>query len=111
MPQRLTRGLCRWADPVGAFDGADITLLEHVPSGPYDGNPSVSLNNHLFFWAVERDAGKALFTTDGTEAGTALVADPQPETASAFPREIVALDDRLVFVADDGVHGKELWAV
>ena len=52
--------------------------------------------------------------TDGTEAGTALVEDILPGTGNGVlwvgPSMIAALGGRLLFFADDGVHGLEPWA-
>jgi ELWxxDGT repeat protein len=39
-----------------------------------------------------------------------LVRDVNPGAASAVPSSLTAFDDRLLFTANDGVHGRELWA-
>src|SRR5262245_23052228 len=38
-----------------------------------------------------------------------LVADIVPGVASSNPSHFVVVNNRLFFVADDGVHGPELW--
>lgn len=55
--------------------------------------------------------------SDGTEAGTVLVADINRRSKSSFhcpadsscPEELTAIGDTLFFSADDGKKGLELW--
>src|SRR5262245_16464413 len=49
--------------------------------------------------------------TDGTEAGTALLKDIQPSvrTFDSNPDQLRPLGKQVLFVADDGLHGVELW--
>lgn len=83
----------------------------------------------LFFAGLDRDMGNELWVSDGTEAGTVRVRDilPGPEGSMVwYPSEdtydvkkppfergpqIAALPmrDAAFFIADDGVHGAELW--
>ena len=42
-------------------------------------------------------------------AGIALVADINPGSSGSYPIYLTAVGDTLYFVADDGVHGQELW--
>jgi ELWxxDGT repeat protein len=70
----------------------------------------------LFFYARDGVHGHELWTTDGTEAGTHLVLDIAPGLESSLPRlysstflSADVLADRLVFAANDGVHGNEPW--
>jgi ELWxxDGT repeat protein len=53
--------------------------------------------------------GGELWVTDGTEAGTRLVEDVRPGPAPSAPRRATTFGDKLVFWADDGVHGYEPW--
>ena len=55
--------------------------------------------------------GFELWASDGTNAGTSLVADLNEGVSSSIPRSFVCLEDRAFFIADDGSHGRELWAV
>ncbi|HVV37874.1 MAG TPA: ELWxxDGT repeat protein [Acidimicrobiales bacterium] len=53
-----------------------------------------------------------LWKSDGTAAGTSLVKDINPGSASsvyAGGEWPVAFNGKLYFAADDGVHGRELW--
>ena len=72
-----------------------------------------------FFLAETPTTGRELFVTDGTAAGTTLVQDIRPGVASAFlgilpdrrsaPITLEVLGNQLLFSADDGVRGFELW--
>lgn len=68
----------------------------------------------LYFWANDQTVGKELWKSDGTEAGTVLVKDIRPGPGNGAPTFIplsrsIWLGDRLLFVADEGTHGPELW--
>ncbi len=71
----------------------------------------VAVRDSVYFFASERVAGRELWVSDGTEAGTRLVADTVPGPMGPFDAvlQIVASGSRLFFVQDDGVHGHELW--
>lgn len=62
-------------------------------------------------WFVGQDAaGAELWVSDGSAAGTHLVADIRPGSPSSAPNQIVELSaSTILFAADDGVHGRELW--
>jgi uncharacterized repeat protein (TIGR01451 family) len=56
--------------------------------------------------------GVELWKTDGTEAGTAEVADIHPgQIPGSNPSQLVNANGVLFFTADDGIHGRELWRV
>lgn len=71
----------------------------------------------VFFFADDQTHGTELWVTDGTTAGTRLVKDINPGSASSHNDNIITFDSidfldlngQAVFVADDGVHGRELW--
>lgn len=50
-----------------------------------------------------------LWVTDGTAGGTKLVYDVRTGTTGSNPEQLVSFGGLVYFVADDGVHGKELW--
>jgi ELWxxDGT repeat protein len=50
-----------------------------------------------------------LWSTDGTTAGTDLVADINPGVGDAYVDDFAVVDTVLFFEADDGEYGSELW--
>lgn len=62
-----------------------------------------------FFTAHSDAAGRELYFTDGTAAGTLLLKDIYPGTVGSLVNEAVELNGKLIFAARDGVHGTELW--
>ena len=67
----------------------------------------------LYFQATDDVHGRELWRSDGTEAGTVLVKDLNPGPGDAFSPFFLhpsqAAGGSLLFFADEGVHGFELW--
>jgi ELWxxDGT repeat protein len=89
-----------------------------VPGSEGSGaTPLGALDGSLFFAADDGVHGVEPWKTDGTAAGTLLVKDvnPGPESSypslwpSTYPTPPNAANGAVFFVADDGVHGAELW--
>jgi ELWxxDGT repeat protein len=71
-----------------------------------------SIGNRLFFTADDGTHGLELWSTTGDELSTAMVKDINPLLASSAPGATggsAVLNGNLYFVADDGVHGLEVW--
>ena len=70
-------------------------------------------NDEVYFTAIFNSGGislgRELFRTDGTEDGTNLVRDINPQEESSSPRILGEADGALFFSADDGTDGRELW--
>ena len=75
-------------------------------SKPYD---LVMLGDTIYFAAADEEHGRELWKTNGTEAGTVMVADIWPGACSSRVSELAVMDGMLYFNANDGVHGAELW--
>jgi ELWxxDGT repeat protein len=54
-------------------------------------------------------SNQELWVSDGTAAGTALLKDIWPGSASSSPQELTRLGNTILFTADDGTAGRELW--
>lgn len=65
--------------------------------------------NRVVFAANDGELGEELWVTDGTPQGTSLLADFP--LRSGQPREMTRAGKSLVFRADDGVNGTELFSV
>ncbi|MCA9929901.1 MAG: cadherin-like domain-containing protein, partial [Anaerolineales bacterium] len=71
-------------------------------------------NGRLFFTAFDDTHGQEMWTSDGTESGTYMVADINPTGSSIVPgwyvvQDYASMNKLYFFAADDGVHGTELW--
>jgi ELWxxDGT repeat protein len=89
--------------------GVDPNTGEAIPNAS---NPAgLTTVNGLLYFSAQADTGTELWQSDGTVAGTALVADINPGSASAAPGGLTAVNGTLYFSADDGAHGTELWAL
>ena len=90
----------------------DIKPEEDDPT--YGGsNPTnlLNVNGTLYFTADDGINGRELWKSDGTAAGTVLLKDINPGSASSDISELTIINDTLYFTADDGTNGKELWAL
>lgn len=88
---------------------------------PNDSYPTklTAVGGTLFFVADDGANGQELWKSDGTSAGTVLVKDIYTGTTyqsgngyvpnASSPQELIEVDGKLLFIANDGVHGEELW--
>ena len=99
-----------------ARDGAQTVML-HVTDGPREGFPPTELfagpDGALYYFADTRPGSRALWRSDGTRLGTAVVREwPARDGGPGqfLPQTgLAAFAGRLWFAIDDGVHGSELW--
>ncbi len=68
-----------------------------------------AFGGRTFFVATTAAAGTELWSTDGTSAGTSMVADIIPGTGSSSPDSLMVVNGVLLFNAHDVNHGIELW--
>lgn len=98
-------------------DGTPLgtTLLDDVMPGTASSSAAHFTEvtpGFVVFAATSFGEQRELWISDGTPSGTALLVDSTPGfgTPSSHPEELVSPDGvHLVFRADDGVHGDELW--
>ena len=72
-----------------------------------------NFDSELYFVADDGNHGHELWVTDGTADGTFMVDDinsTSSHSAIASQGLLHPIDDKLFFVADDGIHGYEIWA-
>lgn len=91
-------------------------LFMDILPGTVGANPSsmIMCNNKLFFTANDSIYGRELWVSDGTIAGTHIVKDIRPGINdmkdSYGPLDVFKVfNDRVYFIADDGIHGEEIW--
>ena len=94
-------------------------LVKNIDGQEGDSFPSslTAAGNNLFFVVDSGRVGREIWKSDGTEAGTILVADINKATyygdyygtQSSNPKHLTAIGDTLFFSADDGISGEELW--
>ena len=82
-----------------------------LPGADLSSDPSdfIVLNHTLYFTAVDPLHGRELWKTDGTAAGTTMVADFYPGTTSSGISNLIIAEGKLYFGATDNVHGLQLW--
>src|SRR5204863_8254254 len=69
-----------------------------------------NVNGTLFFrGGFDPVHGDELRRSDGTEAGTMLVKDIRPGTQGSGPEEFHNVNGVLMFLANDGKNGTQLW--
>jgi ELWxxDGT repeat protein len=75
--------------------------------------PLVPVGDRVVFAPRDADVGVEPWISDGTDAGTRRLADIGPGTLSGLRQGATfAVTGTHVFMeADDGVHGRELWAI
>jgi ELWxxDGT repeat protein len=115
----LSAALIVGATQPGSARAATVTaaLVKDINPGSSSGYASESLiaiGGTVFFTATDGNfsTGFELWKSDGTEAGTVMVKDINPNFDDDFayvPDWLTNVGGTLFFVADDGTHGRELW--
>lgn len=96
-----------------ALNAQQPILVKDINAGNGPATPKnfIPYNGKLYFQASDNINGAELWSTDGTEAGTALVKDINPGNGSSNPQEFKVFNGKLYFQADNGVDTvkTELW--
>ncbi len=99
-------------------DGTAVgtSLLKDINPGTVSGcnisftkNQSITYKNRVYFAADDGINGLELWVSDGTEAGTTMLADINPGQFGSYPSNFNIFNGKLLFSALDAKHGIELW--
>ncbi len=71
--------------------------------------PIMTAGDNMYFTQDDGVHGRELYVSDGTAAGTHILADINPGSADSNPSDFFVYDDKLAFVADDGTSGRQVW--
>jgi ELWxxDGT repeat protein len=85
----------RHADP--GLWRTDGDLLTALPAGIHNGPDLTRVGHEVYFAGWDAGAGRELWKTDGTPAGTSRVADLFPGAEASDPHDLTAALDRLWF--------------
>jgi ELWxxDGT repeat protein/VCBS repeat-containing protein len=95
---------------------AGTVLVKKIPKiAIYTGTTPVVVNGSLFFRASDGIHGYELWESDGTSQGTVMLKDissvsnPNTGFSDSYPSYFTNVNGTLFFVANDGIHGNELW--
>jgi ELWxxDGT repeat protein len=72
---------------------------------------ALEAEGRLFFSAPDARGGVEPWVSDGTPGGTGRVQDVAPGAMSSNASGFVRAGERVFFTANDGTHGRELWAL
>lgn len=92
-------------------DGGSVFQIADInPTGSSTPSHFTAAGDYVLFTANNGSNGVELWRTDGSAAGTTMVADIAPGSASSSPFAITPIGNgRCVFTATDGVAGREPW--
>jgi ELWxxDGT repeat protein len=119
---RASGGLQLWKSD-GTPGGTAIVKENPVEFFGSSSSWLTAAGSSVYFEATDLSVGREIWKTDGTEAGTVLVADgnsrgapsltllpsQRPEDGPALAKLFANLNGTVLFQADDGIHGPELW--
>jgi len=108
-----------WFSTDGTVDGTSLFMDLNpgqgdgvYPTGVFpgtQGNSAIVLDGVLYFEGNNGTSGTELFGTDGTTAGTRLVIDARPGSASSTLDWLTPLGDDLYFTSSDSAGIARLW--
>ncbi|HEV2852230.1 MAG TPA: ELWxxDGT repeat protein [Thermoanaerobaculia bacterium] len=107
----LLSGVGAWAQPGFLVKDLNTTRADGIVSEgwSFPADNFVAVGGTVFFAASDGIHGSEPWRSDGTEAGTRLVADICPGACASTPKSFAVVGDTVFFVANDGFHGPELW--
>jgi len=93
----------------GTVPGTELVMPGFEPD--LNATNMLASDGEIFFPHNDGANGIELWTSDGTPAGTVLVADINPGSDSSSPQQFAQFGNIVYFSADDGLHGLEPWTL
>ena len=93
--------------PEGTVRLVDATASSWLPLD----EPPVVIGDVAYIRSSNSQGSTVLWVTDGAPAGTRLAVDVSGGTPFAGIYQVASLRGQLFFIANDGAHGRELWAL
>jgi ELWxxDGT repeat protein len=86
-------------------------MVRDIVPGLIDSFPTelTNVNGTLFFVASDATHGRELWRSDGTDAGTVLVADIVPGANGSLPSQLTNVNGTLFFTISSAANGFDLW--
>jgi len=93
------------------INGDFITIFTEFISGEEGGSPRnfIIFDEQLIFNAKGEGIGQELWLTDGTTAGTVLLADIEEGYHNSRPQDFTIIGDILLFTAINSITGRDLY--
>lgn len=98
----------QWWSTNGTEQGTYEIKLAN-PKAKLDFTSAQQFNNKLYLNVYTPELGMELWTSDGTTSGTRVVDEVRAGANSSYVSSLMDFEDKLLFGADDGQHGNELW--
>ena len=105
-----------WATDGTAAGTKPLTNIPAVPPYMNAGVGGLTAVGAKVFFVANDSTGRQIWVSDGTQAGTRKVktigpaaSDTNPFPVGATPQVLTVVGDKVLFLADDGMNGRELW--
>lgn len=110
-PVAILTGLILTALVAGGASGAELLRDLNFSSDPLDSRPQqfTPFGSRAVFVAADDRHGYEPWITDGTVAGSQLLADIWPGAGSSSIGRFTVVGSRIFFIADDETNFNELW--
>jgi ELWxxDGT repeat protein len=89
-------------------DGTSAGTISIIPTEDTVTN-MVNVGGYIYTGADHLLLGAELTKTNGTTAGTSVVADINPGAASSYPQSLTKFGDKVAFTASSPAFGREVW--